>query len=106
MEREDRIKFIERISKLKYDNNLSSRKLSVAIGKNPGYINKLENDKDFLPTIDTLFDILDECKTSPAEFFYYDPKQYKVDKEIIELLSTIDLETKQAFLTMLKKVKK
>lgn len=106
MEKEERHKFIERISKLRVDNNLSARKLSLAIGKNAGYINKLESEKDFLPTIDTLFDILDICKTTPAEFFYDSPSQYKKDKEIIDLLSTVDEDSKQAIITMLKKVKK
>ncbi|MBQ8468608.1 MAG: helix-turn-helix transcriptional regulator [Clostridia bacterium] len=106
MEKEERHIFIERISKLRVDNNLSARKLSLAIGKNPGYINKLESEKDFLPTIDTLFDILGICKTTPAEFFYDSPSQYKKDKEIIDLLSTVDEDIKQAIITMLKKVKK
>lgn len=106
MEKEERIQFIERISQLRNNNNLSARKLSVAIGKNPGYINKLENDKDFLPTIDTLFDILEVCKTTPAEFFYHNSSQYKADKEIIGLLSMVDDDSKSAILTILKKVKK
>ena len=104
MEKLERISFIQRISKLRIDNNLSARKLSVARGKNPGYINKLENEKDFLPTIDTLFDILEVCKTTPAEFFYYDPGQYKYDKELIDLLSTVENDIKQAVITILKKV--
>lgn len=106
MENNEKIKFIEKISKLRIENNLSARKLSTCIGKNPGYINKLEHDKDFLPTIDTLQDILQVCNTDFAEFFYYNPSQYKADKEIIELLATVDEETKQAILTMLKRVKK
>ena len=106
MEKQEREAFIERISKLRIDNNLSAKKLSETIGKNPGYINKLEHQKDFLPTIDTLFDILEVCKTTPAEFFYDNPSQYKYDKEIIDLLSSVDNDSKQAVLTMLKKVKK
>ncbi len=105
MENHDKVKFIERISKLRNDNNLSARKLSNLIGKNYGYINKLECDKDFLPTIDTLFDILEVCNTTPAEFFYYDPSQYKNDKDIIELLSKVDEDTKKAVIIMLKKIK-
>lgn len=106
MEKKEREQFILRISSLRIANNLSARKLSEQIGKNFGYINKLEHDKDFLPTIDTLFDILDVCHTSPEEFFYYNPSQYKIDKEIIDLLATIDEDSKKAFLTLLKKVKK
>ena len=105
MENHDKVKFIERISKLRNDNNLSARKLSNLIGKNYGYINKLECDKDFLQTIDTLFDILEVCNTTPAEFFYYDPSQYKNDKDIIELLSKVDEDTKKAVIIMLKKIK-
>jgi len=106
MKDQDKIKFIEKISKLRNDNNLSARKLSIQIGKNYGYINKLEHDKNFLPTIDTLFDILETCNTTPAEFFYYDQSQYKNDKEIIELLSRVDDDTKNAIIALLKKIKK
>ena len=95
-----------RLSTLRTQNNLSARKLSERIGKNYGYIHKLEHSQDFLPTIDTLYDILEVCQSTPAEFFYYDMKQYKADMEIIELLSSVDSETKQAIITMLKKVKK
>lgn len=103
MERE---KIFLRLSTLRTQNNLSARRLSELIGKNLGYINKLEHKQEFLPTIDTLYDILDVCHSTPSEFFYYDMKQYKADKEIIELLSSVDSETKQAVITMLKKAKK
>ena len=106
MDKIEKDKIMLRLSTLRTQNNLSARKLSELIGKNYGYIHKLENSKDFLPTIDTLYDILEVCHSTPAEFFYYDMKQYRADMEIIELLSTVDNETKQAVITMLKKAKK
>lgn len=106
MEKDEIKSFIEKISVLRIKNNLSARKLSEQIGKNYGYINKLENEKSFLPTVDTLFDILEVCNTTPEEFFYYNPNVYKLDKEIIELLSNIDEDSKKAILLLLKKVKK
>lgn len=106
MEKEEIEAFIQKISYLRNKNNLSARKLSEQIGKNYGYINKLEHEKSFLPTVDTLFDILEVCNTSPEEFFYYNINSYKADREIIELLSNIDDESKKSILTLLKKIKK
>ena len=106
MEDDYKQEIIQRIATLRTQNNLSARKLSDVIGKNYGYIHKLENSKDFLPTLDTLHDILEVCHSSFDEFFYYDMRQYKVDKEIIDLLSNADEESKKAIITMLKKVKK
>lgn len=106
MEKEEIEALIQKISSLRIKNNLSARKLSELIGKNYGYINKLENTKSFLPTVDTLFDILEVCNTTPEEFFYNNPNDYKMDKEIIDLLSSIDEESKKSVLTLLKKIKK
>lgn len=49
----DKNEIINRISFLRTRANLSARALSYKIGKNDAYINRMENKRDFLPTIET-----------------------------------------------------
>ncbi len=39
--------FIERITSLRNQKNVSAREMSLAIGQNPSYINRIENGKTF-----------------------------------------------------------
>jgi len=93
---------IERISKLRTRANLSARALSLNIGMNKSYINRMETKQDFLPSMDAFLDIIESCGSTPAEFFYYDINQYAKDKEIIELLSKASDEKKTAIISLLK----
>lgn len=95
---------IERIGYIRVRANLSARKLSLLVGKNPGYIHMLEQNKNFAPTFETLMAILEACNTSVEEFFYYDIKAYRQDMEIIELLKKVkDKEKRDAILILLSK---
>lgn len=97
---------VDKISKLRTRANLSARALSVRIGKNESYINRMESKKDFLPTIETLMDIVEECNSSLEEFFYRDIDDYKSDKKIIDLLEGINEKQKDAIVTILKGLKR
>ncbi len=100
MEREE---IIERIAKARIKANLSARALSYKIGMNDGYINRLENKKDFLPSLEVLVKIIETCGMTEAEFFYPKMEDYKTDTEIIRLLSLEkDESKKQAIITLLK----
>lgn len=98
----DSNEIINRISFLRTRAHLSARSLSLLIGKNGGYINRLEAKKDFLPTMETLLEIISACNSSVEEFFYYDISAYKKDAEIIDLLRRVKPEKKGAILTILK----
>ena len=94
---------INRISQLRTREGLSARELSLRIGKNEAYINRLEYRKNFEPSISVINDIAVACNSSIEEFFYYDISQYKIDKEIIELLKATPPNKKDAILELLKK---
>ena len=95
---------IERIGYIRNRANLSARKLSLEIGKNAGYIHMLETTKNFAPTFDTLIAIIEACRSSVEEFFYYDISAYAKDYQIIELLkNTTDNEKKSAIISLLKR---
>ncbi len=92
---------IKRISQLRTREKLSARELSLRIGKNEAYINRLEYRKNFEPSISVINDITQVCDSSLEEFFYYDIDQYQNDKYIIQLLKKSKPEIKQAIIKIL-----
>ncbi len=95
------VEIIERISKLRTRANLSARELSLRIGKNESYINRLEYRKNFEPSITVISEIAEACGSSLEELFYYDIGQYCKDKEIISLLKTCNDKKKKAIIDLL-----
>lgn len=93
---------ISRISQLRAREGLSARELSLRIGKNEAYINRLEYRKNFEPSISVINDIAVACNSSLEEFFYYDINQFKKDKEIIDLLKNASPITKESIINLLK----
>lgn len=93
---------IFKIGTIRRDINLSARALSTKIGMNEGYINRLESKKDFLPSMEVFFSILDECNYSAEKFFYHDSNSFESDMEILEKFKNLSEEKKQAILTLIK----
>lgn len=94
---------IGRISQLRTKAGLSARELSLRIGKNEAYINRLEYRKNFEPSITVISEIAEACGSSLEEFFYYDMNQYKIDKQVIDLLKNTPELKKKAFIEILSK---
>ena len=95
------LEIIERISAVRTKANLSARELSLRIGKNESYINRLEYRKNFEPSISVISDIAEACGSSLEEMFYYDINQYSKDKEIISTLKKCNEKKKQAIIDLL-----
>ena len=98
MNRED---IINKISVARNNANLSARALSQMIDMNENYINRLENKRDFLPSLEVFMKIIEACNLSPVEFFYYDMKAYTKDVEIINLLKNTTDDKKNAIIALL-----
>lgn len=92
---------VERIQFFRNKQNLSARNLSLSIGKNSGYINKLEC-LDFNITITTLYEIIDALKIEPEEFFAKNYKTYKLDKDLYDIINTMSYDKKQSLLLYIK----
>lgn len=52
---------IDRISIARHKDGLSAKSLNEMAGLNKGYINRLENGKDFLTSLDALLNIIEAC---------------------------------------------
>ena len=92
---------IFKIGNIRNKANLSARKLSIAIGNNDGYINRLESKRDFLPSMEAFFDILDACGTTAEEFFYHSPNDFKTDMEILKLFKQLNDKQRQGLISLL-----
>lgn len=95
--------FIERITLLRNQKNVSAREMSLAIGQNPSYINRIENRKAF-PSMQVFFYICEYFNISPMEFFN-DGCPYPIKtSHIIEELNKLDDTQLDVVLTLIKAI--
>ncbi len=89
----------KRISTLRLQKNVSAREMSLAIGQNGSYINRIENQKAF-PSMQVFFYICEYLEITPQEFFDEDNinpiktntllyEISKLNEEQIELLISV-----------------
>ena len=87
--------FAERITSLRNQKNVSAREMSLALGQNGSYINRIEN-RQALPSMQAFFYICEYFQISPQKFFDANhPAPIKIDQIITELkkLDNIQLDT-------------
>lgn len=80
--------FVERLTSLRNQKNVSAREMSLALGQNESYINRIENKQAF-PSMQAFFYICEYLDITPAEFFDADSRYPQEYKEILEDLSTL-----------------
>ena len=91
--------FSSRLVKLREENGVSARDMSLSMGQNPVYINNIENGKS-MPSLSGIFYICEYLGITPKDFFdietsntiksnelYFTAK--KLDKDQLELLITL-----------------
>ena len=81
--------FVERMISLRNQKNVSAREMSLAIGQNGSYINRIENKQTF-PSMQAFFYICEYFQISPMEFFETDNHNPIIINKIIEELKTLD----------------
>lgn len=60
--------FASRLASLRQKQNVSARKMSLALEQNSSYINRIENKKAF-PSMQVFFQICDYLDVTPGDFF-------------------------------------
>lgn len=60
--------FVERLISLRNQKNVSAREMSLALGQNGSYINRIENKQAF-PSMQAFFYICEYLQISPKDFF-------------------------------------
>ena len=87
--------FIKSLASLREQKGVSAREMSLALGQNESYINRIENGKAF-PSLQAFFYICEYLQVSPKEFFDEDsPSPIKVAQIAAELqkLDEVQLDT-------------
>ena len=100
--------FAHRLYTLRTEHNISAREMSLAMGQNSSYINRIEN-KITLPSMQGFFYICDYLKITPQEFFDTVTKYPITLRTTIDMLNQLDeqeLEAVNLILQMLVKNKK
>lgn len=81
--------FIERLISLRNQKNVSAREMSLAIGQNESYINRIENRKAF-PSMQSFFYICEYFQISPMDFFNDGCSYPAKTNKIIEYLNKLN----------------
>ena len=79
------------LAQLRAQKGVSAREMSLAIGQNSSYINRIENQRAF-PSMQGFFYICEYLDIMPDEFFNADLKYPQQLNSIIEDLQKLDAE--------------
>ena len=74
-------KFIRRLTELRMNKGVSAREMSLSLGMNENYINRLENGAG-LPKMETIFFICEYLGVTPQEFFDFGTPDPVKSKEL------------------------
>ena len=97
-----------KVVQLRKQKKLSAREMSLAIGQNVNYINRIEK-KLSLPSLQGLFYICEYCNISPKEFFEDTTAPLHVSskfQEVLEILSSLDDNQLELILSVAKEFNK
>lgn len=97
-----------KVIQLRKQKKLSAREMSLAIGQNVNYINRIEK-KLSLPSLQGLFYICEYCNISPKEFFEDTTAPLPISskfQEALEILSSLDDEQLELILSVAKEFNK
>ena len=82
----------ERIAQLRMERNVTARDMSLSLGQNDSYINRIENRKA-LPSLQLLFYICEYFGITPREFFDEGNPYPREVNEIVQDLKRLDRDT-------------
>ena len=85
----DEQRFSRRLTALRTAKNVSAREMSLAIGQNPSYINRIKNGRA-RPSMQCFFYICEYLGVSPAEFFEEETADPFRQRRITDMLRLLD----------------
>ena len=95
----------QRIAKLRTQQGVSARGLSLILGQSAGYINTIENGKS-LPSMAMFLAICDYFKISPKDFFDDEMIAPQVHLDLMNECKKLDEKSLQSLLAIVKSMKK
>ncbi len=95
--------FAERLSALRAQKKVSAREMSLALGQNESYINRIENKKAF-PSMQVFFYICEYLDISPRDFFDIDSSEPNKLKDLIKDLCRLNSQQFDTIYTLVKEI--
>ena len=92
--------FSKRLHKLRTEKNVSARDMSLSLGQNPSYINRIENGIT-MPSMSMFLFICDYLGISPSEFFDTKNLQPERLRHAISSLQKLSYEKQLAVLNLI-----
>lgn len=93
--------FADRLTALRTKKGVSAREMSLAIGQNPSYINRIENKITF-PSMQTFFYICEYLDVTPQDFFNVEISDPEKLRNVIIEISKLTQTQLDAILTVTK----
>ena len=96
--------FGKRLAELRAKKNVSARDMSLSLGMGLGYINNIENGKNF-PSMEVFFYICEYLEISPSDFFNEELSNPAELNEVIDDLKKLNSNQLEAVKMMVKQIK-
>lgn len=94
----------QRISQLRLSRGVSARDMSLSLGQNESYINRIENKKT-LPSLTGLFYICDYFHITPEEFFDTDKRNPEKIALLVECAKSLTDEQLDNIIKLIQSMK-
>ena len=94
----------KRITQLRLSRGVSARDMSLSLGQNESYINRIEN-KRTLPSLTGLFYICEYFHISPQEFFDTEMHSPEKVEQLIECAKSLTDEQLDNIINLIKSIK-
>ena len=95
--------FAKRLEQLRIEKNVSAREMSLSLGQNSSYINRIENGKAF-PSLSLFFYICDYLQISPMDFFNDEQNNFYQTGELIREIKKLTGQQAQHLLAVMKDI--
>ena len=95
--------FVERLTSLRNQKNVSAREMSLALGQNPSYINRIESGKA-LPSLSLFFYICDYFQITPKDFFNDEKNNFYYTGELIREIQKLTGPQAQHLLAVIRDI--
>lgn len=96
-------KFSKRVSQLRLEKGVSAREMSLSLGQNESYINRIENGKS-MPSLAQFFNLCDYLNITPKEFFDEDKQNFQNVSAVYREVEKLTPDIAKNLLEILKKL--
>lgn len=96
--------FAYRLSQLRLSKKVSAREMSLSIGQNGGYINNIENGRNY-PSMEVFFYICQYLDITPMEFFDVESASPKKINRLAEKMKGLKSEQLQVIESVINSMK-